>query len=162
MKRLIPLALALCVGLLGVQVYAYDHLCSSVPSVCEYIDENEAPWVNTNVCLYSNGDIFYKGSGSCPSGSSPYYVGYGEIINEISGEMVAYIPVGDACEQPGICVEGPPPSGAESQLICCDAWGACFPLSQVLCTNRGDQPYICYNGVSNVDGSVTCFEGQPY
>lgn len=156
---LLAFGLAFQVGI----AYASPEICSST-SACEYTGPNAPDW-GSDVCWSSSAETMFPPdvAGGCPSGHSLYYAEHAEIVNEVYGDMIAYYEVStDACDVPGICVEGPPPSGAETQLICCNAWGLCFPLADVLCNNRGDQRLICYNGVSNLDGSVTCFEGQPY
>ncbi len=95
--------------------------------------------------------------GSCPDGSWPYYVEAGEVVDPITNEVAAYIPLDDACDQPGLCVEGPPPPGAQEFPMCCTgiASGEETCVSGASC---GGQLYFCIDGVSNEDGTVTCFD----
>ncbi|NJK31580.1 MAG: hypothetical protein HC927_03705 [Deltaproteobacteria bacterium] len=70
---------------------------------------------------------------------------------------MAYIPVLNACSIPGICVAPPQghDPGWESPICCDDADGTCWPG-----TECGGTVYFCHDGVSNEDGTVTCFEKE--
>lgn len=163
MNRAITILLAFSAAYHVGIVYASPDLCSSDPDACEYTGPGAPDW-DSDVCWSTSSETMYPPdvAGGCPSGHSLYYAEHAEIVNEVYGDMIAYYELDDACSVPGICVAGPPPSGAENQLLCCDTWGLCVPLADVPCNNRGDQRLLCYNGVSNLDGTVTCFEGQPY
>lgn len=47
------------------------------------------------------------------------------------------------------------------QWICCDSWGSCFPQgeAEAVCPMENQLIY-CVDGVSNADGTMTCFEGR--
>lgn len=130
----------------------YRELCSSVPKACTYTGP-EAPVLRANVC-WNGSSARLKTTSPCPSGSWPYYVGFGEII-DTQGTIAAYVPLDWACSNPGICVAGPVPDGATEEPLCCN--GSCVPLA-----NGCDGAILlCENGVTNDDGTVTCFEGTP-
>ena len=92
-------------------------------------------------CIDATGEIFWA-RGECPSGSTP---------------------VPNACDH-GHCVECPPegcPETTES-LMCCPPWSGedddCFQIIET--TNEcppGHDVFYCQYGISNPDGTETCF-----
>lgn len=76
-----------------------------------------------------------------------------------SAGVVCYQPFQDACAA-GFCVkmpELPPPTQAD--LACCNP-GGCVPIAtdqQDECEESGTITW-CFDGVSNADGTVTCFD----
>lgn len=135
------------------EALAYRDLCTSSPSSCEYAPPT-APYLNSDVCLDSTGFVSLKGAGSCPSGSWPYYLGYGEVIDLQTNEVQGYIPVDDACGATGLCVEYEPHTGGQSDEMCCIST-TCYP--NVTC---GGTIWWCYDGVSEEDGTITCFAAE--
>lgn len=135
----------------------YRHLCMSIPSVCTYTGPN-APTLAADVCFGSAIGIRLKGTGACPSGSWPYYLDYGEVVNPITNQVAAYIPLNDACDQPGLCVEGPPPAGAQEHAMCCTGNSSGEGQTCVNGASCGGTLWFCFDGVSNEDGTVTCFD----
>lgn len=136
----------------------YRYLCTSVPSACTYTGP-DAPMLEANVCYGSAIGIRLMSGGSCPTGSWPYYVEAGELVDPTTNEVAAYIPLDDACSRPGLCVEGPPPPGAQEDAICCNADYVCTPAAGAC--GAGEIGYFCHDGVSNDDGTVTCFDATP-
>lgn len=129
----------------------YRPFCSSVPKACTYAGP-DAPVLRADVCW--NGSVaLLKGSSSCPTGTWPYYVDHGEVISA-TGTVLAYVPLDWACDHPGICIASPIPDGATEEPICCEG-GSCVPLAN----GCQGQILMCENGVTNDDGTVTCFEG---
>ena len=134
----------------------YRELCTSVPSQCDYRGP-DAPLLQANVCFGSAIGIRLM-SGSCPSGTWPYHVKHGEVVDPITNQVAAYIPLDDACTKPGICVAGPPPAGAQEYPMCCTGSGGsetCYSNSSC-----GGTLWWCLDGVCNADGTITCFERQ--
>lgn len=141
--------LVLAALLLPVDADAYPSLCGTVPAVCDYAGPT-APRLLSDVCLSSTGVVTLK-TGSCASGSTAYFVERGE-VNPSSGHVDAYIALADACDTAGTCIEYAPHSGAWASVICCITADECYPGS-----NCGGVLKWCEDGVSNLDGTVTCF-----
>ena len=161
MSRSIPVVLALSTLVLlsptGVEAQ-YRDLCTSVPSACAYTS-SDAPLLQADVCFGSTFGVRLM-SGSCPSGSWPYHVMYGEVVDPIANQVAPYIPLDDACAKPGICVDGPPPAGAQEYPMCCskNSQGVEICSDNVMC---GGTLWWCNDGVCNEDGTITCFEREP-
>lgn len=136
----------------------YRYLCTSIPSACMYTGP-DAPQLNANVCYGSALGIRLMGGGSCPTGSWPYYVAHGEVVNPVTNAVAAYIPLDDACDHPGICVDGPPPGGAQPFIMCCtgNQSGSETCINGATC---GGTIYYCNDGVCEPDGTVTCFDAE--
>jgi len=152
--------LALVVLLLPATASAsqYRDLCASVPGACEPTGP-EAPVLDTDVCWSDTGELVLKGEDSCAQGSWAYHLKYGEIVDPVEGTIVAYIPLDNACDHPGLCVSGPAPGGTEVQAICCE-WGICAPYSEVACNSASSFAVMCIYGETHADGTVTCYEGE--
>ena len=148
----IALALLLKPEAAGAQ---YRYLCTSVPAACTYTGP-DAPYLKADACYGSATGIRLMSGGACPTGSWPYFVDAGEVVDPITGEVAAYIPLDDACERPGLCVEGPPPPGTQEEPICCDQDYVCTSASGPC--GAGYSVWFCHDGVSNDDGTVTCFD----
>ncbi len=148
----------LALGLAGPQLAsaAYRDFCTSVPSACHYTGP-DAPVLAANVCWSKSTGIATVMSGGCPTGSWPYFVKYG--IVDVFGVVTAFIPLDDACSRPGICQPGylAPPSTNEAPICCPDD---CWPADSPACVGQ-DEFLFCDDGVSNEDGTVTCFEETP-
>ena len=84
---------------------------------------------------------------------------YGEVVDPVTGMVVAYSPLDNACDHPGVCVPGPVPPGTEILAVCCE-WGVCVPLSEVACNSSQSVLIICLYGESNPDGTITCYDGE--
>lgn len=155
LARLVLPALG-CVLLLGpADVEAqYRHLCTSIPSACTYTGPN-APTLAADVCFGSASGIRLKGTAACPSGTWAYFVDYGEVVDPTTNQVAAYIPLDDACSKPGICVDGPPPAGAQEYPMCCDENYVCTSPTGGACNGT---MWFCYDGVCNDDGTVDCFD----
>jgi hypothetical protein len=136
----------------------YRSLCMSAPKHCTHTGP-DAPVLRADVCLATSGEITLKGVDSCPSGSWPYYVDYGEVIDPIKGWVQAYIPLDDACGFPGMCDKAPPPDGSQEFPMCCyvNQDGVQVCVEDLDC---GGTLWFCYDGVCNDDGTITCFQGN--
>ena len=136
----------------------YRDLCASVPGACEPTGP-DAPTIDVDVCWNETGALELKGDGSCTEGSWPYHLKYGEIADPMVSTVIAYRPLDNACDHPGLCVHGPAPEGAEGQSICCE-WGVCVPLSEVACNSASSFAVFCVFGETHADGTVTCYDGD--
>lgn len=137
----------------------YRDLCMSVPFMCEYTGP-DAPLLQANVCYGSAIGVRLM-TGSCPSGSWPYYVEHGEVVDPITNQVAAYVSLYDACTKANLCVAGPPPPGAEAFPMCCkkNAQGGetCYDGG-----GCGGTMWWCNDGVCNEDGTVTCFNADGF
>jgi hypothetical protein len=126
-SKVIKVALATAFGLVvgvGTQVESqangYQYLCMAKPGQCEYAPST-APVLNANVCYNgTTGAVRLKGANNCLSGSYPFFVDRGEVINPLTNDVQAYITLTDACAL-GYCVANDPndPPGEEGAM-CCD------------------------------------------
>lgn len=151
---LLTVALMLVAG----PAHAYRDLCLSVSAACEWSGPNVAV-INADVCWSTATGVRAKGTAPCPPGSNPYHLKYGEVIDPTTGQIQAFAPLDDACAH-GICFDGPPPGNTEAQAICCE-FGICVPLNEVLCNGTESVAYYCDEGVTNLDGTVDCYSGEP-
>jgi hypothetical protein len=137
----------------------YRDLCQSASKLCIYTGPN-APVLRAGVCLSSAGDITLKGTAPCPSDTWPYYVEYGEVVDPVTGQVDAYIPLDDACTKEGLCEKAPPPDGSQEFPMCCyvnqNGDEVCVD-GMISC---GGTLWFCHDGVSNEDGSITCFAAE--
>lgn len=96
----------------------YRALCDS-SRVCEYTGPN-APVLDTDVCLDPTGEVRLKGSSPCSTGSIPFHVRFGDVIDPVMQLVVAYIPLKNACSVPGMCeVQEYSAGTSTAQAICC-------------------------------------------
>ena len=92
----------------------------------------------------------------CTAGTQ-WHCKYGE---EAASGIVCYRPYPDACDL-GYCdqtVEAPP--DVQEDLLCCNP-GACqeiAPANMMDCEGLGGTISWCHDGMSNADGTVTCFD----
>ena len=132
----------------------YQYLCTSVPGACEYTPAS-VPKLLGDVC-YSTGSnaIHLKGAAACPAGTEAFNVIYGEVVDPVTAEVAAYVPLDDACGA-GLCVDYVPHDGSQEYPMCCENGGPCWP--GVGC---GGIQYWCHDGVCNEDGTVTCYNAE--
>jgi hypothetical protein len=160
--RLLWLGLVLGLAIVPAAADAeYRQLCSSIPTACDYTGP-DAPKLDVDVCYGSATGARLK-TGACPTGTWAYHVTHGEVVDPASNEVAAYVPLDDACATPGICVDGPPPPGAQAFPICCTSAGGTSGGGES-CQNWngsdcGGTLWFCDDGVSNLDGTVSCFSG---
>ena len=95
---------------------------------------------------------------SCPTGTWAYFLRFGEVTDPTTNSVAAYIPLDNACDNPGLCVDGPPPIGAEPYAMCCTGNTSGGDSTCVHGISCGGTLWFCYDGVSNMDGTVTCFD----
>ena len=157
-----PPALALLLALAPAQALASQprDLCDSVPGACTHTGP-DAPALEASVCLDSTGLVWLEDD-PCPAGAWPYRVTHGEILDPLTLEVAAYVPLGWACERPGLCEPGDGEGRPTTvQALCCE-WGVCVPLTEVLCNSPDSLAVMCLEGASNEDGSIDCFEGDGF
>lgn len=150
--RTITLTLAL---LLPVHASAeYRELCTSAPGACVYTGP-DAPRLDATVCHGSAG-THLRGA-ACPTGTWAYTLAYGELVDPLSNAVAAYVPLDDACANPQLCLDGPPPPDAQPYPMCCTGNTSGGDSTCVHGVGCGGTIWFCIDGVSNDDGTVTCF-----
>jgi hypothetical protein len=132
----------------------YRYLCTSIPGSCQYTGP-DAPKLTIDVCYIAEvGEARVKGASDCPTGSWPYEIAYGEIIDPLLGTVLPYAPLDDACEA-GHCVENVLHDAGQEYPMCCENGGPCWPGGTC-----GGALYWCNDGVCNEDGTITCFDAE--
>ena len=132
----------------------YRYLCTSVPGACEYSPAN-VPKLLADVCYNpSNNAIRVKGTAPCPTEAKAFTVIHGEVVDSVTGEVVAYKPLDDACAA-GFCADYVQHGGPQAYTMCCESGGPCWPGA--LCEGV---LYWCHDGVCNEDGTITCFNAE--
>jgi len=153
------LAVVVTIGLVSSQdahATTYRDLCSAVPGACEFTGP-DAPVLVANVCWsMSTSTATLMTGATCPTGSWAYSVKYG-VVDPFSLIVAAFVPLDDACSRPGLCQPGSfaPPNTVLAGVICCFG-DICYPAGGDQC--YGGALFFCSDGVSNDDGTVTCFE----
>ncbi|EDM74202.1 hypothetical protein PPSIR1_17630 [Plesiocystis pacifica SIR-1] len=132
----------------------YRDLCDS-SKVCQYTGPN-APILDADVCLDPTGTVRLKGTAACATGHVPFHVRHGEVYEPLQQLVVAYVPLQRACSVPGLCEPKTEYSTGESneEVICCIG-AVCWPG-----WDCDGTLFWCEDGVSNEDGTVTCFDGE--
>jgi hypothetical protein len=132
----VKVALAAVVGLMAVlgsqvetEASEYRYLCTTAPFACEYAPAN-APALNADVC-YTTTTITLMGAGGCQTGF-PAWVKTGEVIDPLTNEVVAYIPLDDACDL-GYCLPKDPndPPGEPGAMCCDPSTGGCSETAAI-------------------------------
>ncbi len=147
---------ALVVGLAGVDAHATNReLCVSVPGECEYSGPN-APVLAANVCWFrSTSSTRLLTGATCPTGGWPYFVKYG-VVDTLTLEVTGFVPLEDACSRPGLCQPGSfAPPNTTTEVACCYG-GVCWPIDATNCV--GGELLFCDEGVTNEDGTISCFD----
>jgi hypothetical protein len=148
------LALALLVAPDRAEAGQYPGLCTSASSACIYTGP-DAPVLRADVC-YNRVSVKLKGTGSCPTGSWPYYVDFGEVVDPLLGLVVAYAPLPDACDM-GLCLTAQAEGDTESDALCCNPdTEDCSPLE----SGCAEDIVFCEQTATNEDGSVSCHDGE--
>lgn len=157
MRKLPALLLGAALGLADTDAHATNReLCSSVPGECEFSGP-EAPVLAANVCWFRSTSTTKLMTGAtCPTGASPYFVKYG-LVDPLSQEVSGFVPLDYVCSRPGLCQPGgfAPPTLWEEPACCYG--GVCYPFEG---TNGcdGGELLLCLEGVTNEDGTITCFD----
>ncbi|MFO7567231.1 MAG: hypothetical protein R6X02_31590, partial [Enhygromyxa sp.] len=113
----------------------YRYLCTSIPSACEYVPA-PAPSLKADVC-WDGSAAFLMPAGGCPTGQWPFYIQRGEIVDPVTNQVQAYIPLYDACDM-GFCEVKPPGAGpTEPGPMCCSNNG-CTNTSYDDCTGANE------------------------
>jgi hypothetical protein len=144
--------------LITTPAHAYRDLCLSVSSACEWSGPT-APLYNADVCWSKDTGVRVKGTAPCPSGSNPYHLKYGEVVNGTTGSIQAYAPLDDACAH-DLCIDGPAPGDTTAMAICCEFGGCIEIVPGWACDGPDAVAYYCDDGVCNEDGTVDCFAGE--
>jgi hypothetical protein len=115
-SRVFKVALASAIGLFAVMgsqqessATTHRYLCTSIPSACEYAPTS-APVLRADVCWNGSSAHLKPANGNCPTGQWPYYVEAGEVVDPITNQVQAYVPLDDGCDL-GYCVVKPPGAG---------------------------------------------------
>jgi hypothetical protein len=150
----LPLAAALALLTEPTAQASHRYLCTAVTDVYEYRGP-DAPELHADVCYGSATGVRLKGASACPTGTWAYRITHGEVVDPLTLEVDPFVSLDDACDKPGICLDGSPPPDAHEFPICCVTEGGvetCY--DGVSC---GGSLYFCYDGVCNDDGTVSCF-----
>jgi hypothetical protein len=124
------------------------------PAHCEPIGEHIAPLWDSSACCDDERCV-EPGLGGCPGGTNEYSCKYAE--PDGNGSLTCLYLVPHYCDEHP-CPNDDPDFGAPPQenVICCYQEG-CYDTQGGLC---GGLEYWCENGVSNIDGTTTCFDGD--
>ncbi|KIG18203.1 hypothetical protein DB30_01707 [Enhygromyxa salina] len=120
------------------------------PLYCE-LTGPDAPWWDDEVCC-SGAKCVEVGTAGCPDDLQKYSCRHAEI--DTRGQVTCLFEVPSYCDDHS-CPAGFQPQ-PQSMVICCYAEG-CFDSTDIYC--YGDA-YWCDSGVSNLDGTVTCFDQE--
>ena len=136
-----------------------DSIGQTVARYCEWTGP-DAPVLDADVCCEIDGAAacwLPDRDGYCSVGSL-WHCMYGEV--DASQGVVCYQPFASACDH-GHCVELPElPPPTQADLLCCSP-GTCqeiAPAQMWDCDDNGGTLWYCQDGMSNADGSVTCFD----
>lgn len=164
-SRVFKVALASAIGLFAVigaqeesAASEYRYLCTSVPSACEYAPPT-APSLKTDVC-WDGSAAFVMPAGGCGAGEWPYYVEAGEVVDPVTNQVEAYIPLNDACAA-GFCVVKPPgTTGTTATPICCGSYGCV--AKDGACPASTEEVLWCFEGQEPVQqgGKWECYESE--
>lgn len=172
MFSLIALPAAFAGGLAFMSLTNTATAARAVPDLCVATGVQIDPTQGGGGCVYSDGDVpllsldvcwdgttaRIKGGLTCPNRQVTYHVKYGDVINPMSGEVIGYAPLPDACE-----VVACEPSNYESLpyedgIACCDPeTGACVAPVNGNCPGGGEITW-CKELEENPDNSITCHE----
>ena len=121
------------------------------PVFCEPHPDGAPRW-DKAVCCNDAGCVASR-SGSCSTGRKAYYCELGEVW--ASGEVSCYFEVPDYCDvfpcAPGF------QTWPQAAGMCCNE-GVCWNSDGSSNDCEMDDIYWCNDGVSNQDGTVTCFD----
>jgi hypothetical protein len=133
-----------------------DSIGQTLPRYCQWTGP-KAPVLNRDVCCDIHDGVaacvLPTSAGRCSIGSR-YYCKYGEASG---AGVVCYKPFPDACGL-GFCVQPPEvPPPVQALIACCSAGGACVEIDPWGDLECGGTIIGCLDGVSNEDGTITCF-----
>ena len=112
-----------------------------------------APVLDAEVCCAGKSCFRATAGQGCEDGESRYYCELGEVRS--TGEVSCFFEVPDFCEAFS-CPQGYQAPPLETYMCCNN--GVCWTiLSGSNGCELGDI-YWCYSGVTNEDGTVTCFD----
>lgn len=154
-KPMLPLLALIMGATIQTSASAAPTLCESVPSYCEYVPAEDAPEYFGAVCYSTATDVaIVKATPKCPVGHAEMFLVHGEVVDPGNGVVAGYIPLANACGA-GFCAAFVPHDDPQESTICCENGGSCWPGA-----NCGGVLYWCHDGVSNEDGTVTCFDAE--
>jgi hypothetical protein len=123
---------------------------------CVYSDTN-APVLGLNVC-WDGTTARIKGGLACPTKQPTYFVKYGEVVSPLSGEIIAYAPLPDACELVTCETSDINSQPLEDGVACCNpVTGICTPPNANGDCTAGEITW-CKELENNGNGTVTCHE----
>jgi len=127
------------------------HPDTGTPTLCEAHPEG-APRYDDVVCC-DDAVCFEQDTRGCLDGEQPYYCELGDVST--TGVVSCYFEVPSYCDvfpcAPGYQTQ---PEGA---FMCCNG-GVCWTIYPSSGDCELDDIYWCDDGVSNEDGTVTCFD----
>lgn len=163
-SRVFKVALASAIGLFAVMgsqeesaATEYRYLCTSVPSACEYAPFS-APILRADVCWNGTTAHLMPASG-CATGEWPYFVEAGEVVDPVTNQVQAYIPLDDACNM-GYCIVKPEYAGpTQPGPMCCSSSG-CTSTTYDDCTGSNEVLLWCADGEEpqQQGGQWACYE----
>jgi hypothetical protein len=117
----------------------------------------DSPQLNVNVC-WDGTTARIKGLTACPGNQRTYTAKYGDVVNPLSGEIVAYAPLADACDLVPCLPSDDNSLPFDDGVACCNPdTGDCWaPDANGNCT-VGDITW-CKELENNGNGTVTCHE----
>jgi hypothetical protein len=138
-----------------------DAIGQTFSRYCEWTGPDAPVW-DADVCCTIDEDGAHcsqtLASGRCETGLK-MYCEYGAVVAETG--VVCYQPFPSMCEA-GLCVEAPDsPPPTQAGLACCGDGGACVPLADdgiLDCVEGGGYMMFCHDGMSNTDGTITCYD----
>jgi hypothetical protein len=121
------------------------------PIFCEPHPDGAPRW-DKAVCCNDTGCVASR-SGTCSTGRKAYYCELGELL--ASGQVSCYFEVPNYCDvfpcAPGF------QTWPQANEMCCPDGGDCWTVDDLTDCEIGDL-YWCGDGVTNSDGTVTCFD----
>lgn len=128
------------------------------PNACEPIGWRDAPYWSDDVCCDADSCVEPSSRG-CSADEQLYFCQYAEL--DALGNVTCLFPVPYYCDEYE-CPAPPLSLGAwpQSQMVCCEHDGPCWPWQQSTDGGCLGQILYCMNGTCNDDGTITCYDSQ--
>jgi hypothetical protein len=129
---------------------------STKPAGCVYSDIN-VPLLNLDVC-WDGSTARLKGPLACPRGQAKYNAKYGEVVNPLNNQVIAYAPLPSACEVVACEPLDLNAPEVDDGVACCNpVTGVCSPPDANGNCTVGEITW-CKQLENNGNGTVTCHE----